>query len=81
MSAPTLRADGSCPDCANGWQCAYHQAEGVRRFNEREKMFRRVALGIRQNRIMQVCAENELESDEFYTREQKALAIIEQNRS
>ena len=76
MNTPLLRPDGSCPACVGGWQCEYHQREGVRRFQERERMLAIVARGIRARRIADLCARYELESDEFQTREQKAEHIL-----
>ena len=76
MNAPTLRPDGSCPACIGGWQCAFHQAEGVRRDREKYARLRDVCRIAAGRDIARVCLRYELESDEFSTREQKALAIM-----
>lgn len=74
--APVLRADGSCPACSGGWVCAFHRSQGLRADRERSAMLRRVCAGIRANRIAEVCARFELESDEGGTREEKAARML-----
>lgn len=76
MNAPTLRPDGSCPACVGGWKCVYHIERDAQRDRERSETLRRVCAGIREARIMEICARHELESDEFLTREQKAEAYL-----
>lgn len=76
MNAPELRVDGSCPDCQGGWLCLFHQAGTQRRFVARETALKLAAIGARQARIARICAQHELESDEFYTAEQKAERLI-----
>lgn len=77
---PTMNPDGSCPACIGGWLCSWHQQEGLRRDREQAAVLRRARAGIRQNIIARICAEHELESDEFQTAEQKAELIMEMNR-
>lgn len=78
MKAPKLDANGACPLCSTsgGWLCQYHQVEGVRKFADQQAMLKGVAQSIHASRVAEVCARLELESDEFYTREQKAELIL-----
>lgn len=78
MKRPALLADGSCSACVlgGGWQCKFHQEELAALDRERAAMFKRVAAHVRASRIESICARYELESDEFQTREQKALAFL-----
>lgn len=76
---PKTRADGSCSACVGGWQCAWHQAEGVRVDRERGEMLRAVSANARKYDIAHLCARFELESDEMTTREQKAEHYLAAN--
>ena len=79
MNKPTLRKDGSCSACCGGWQCAWHQAEGVRRDRERGAMLRRISAVSWQYEIARVCSRFELESNEGGTREEKAERYLAVN--
>lgn len=76
MKSPKLNLDGSCPDCAHGWQCKFHQAQGVAKFKAQSEMLARVAVAIRHAAIDRTCGRFELESDEFLTAEAKAIALL-----
>lgn len=72
MKTPTLRPDGSCPVCSGGWQCSFHQAEGLRIDRDRAQTIRRVVTSAREHDIARLCARHEIESDEMGSREDKA---------
>jgi hypothetical protein len=74
--APKLRADGSCPQCVGGWQCAYHQQQGVVADKLRSEAIRLASESLRRAEISRVCARYELETDEAGTREDKAHKVI-----
>lgn len=76
MTAPTLRPDGSCPECKHGWVCTYHQQEGVRREREQAAHLRRVLAVARDKDLARCAAELELESDEFETWREKAARFL-----
>lgn len=76
MSTSVMRPDGSCPACIGGWLCVFHQQENARRDRERAKVFRAAAVGIRTNRIAELCARHEIESDEGGNREDKAARML-----
>ncbi len=76
MKSPILRPDGSCPDCLGGWLCKYHQQEGLRRDARKSQTIREAARALRAHNIARIMAQYELESDEFYTAEQKAIALL-----
>lgn len=69
---------GRCEACLSGggWQCEFHQAQGVRKWNEQQATLASVAQSQRQAEIDRVCARHELESDEFMTAEQKAKTFL-----
>lgn len=46
-------------------------------YNARWNIIHQCVDNIRQDRIMAICAKYELESDEFYTREEKAKKILD----
>jgi hypothetical protein len=79
MKKPLILSDGSCSACVGGWQCAWHQNEGVRLDRERGAMLRRVSANSRQYEIARVCSRFELESDEGGTREEKAERYMAKN--
>jgi hypothetical protein len=54
MNAPTLRPDGSCPACHDGWQCAWHSSEGIRRDRERSATLGRVLAVAHEHDIMRI---------------------------
>ena len=72
IAAPVIRPDGSCTQCGSGHQCAFHSQEGLRRDREMGATLRRVCASYKANEIARICATHEIESDEFFTREEKA---------
>ena len=45
-------------------------------YRKREQAIHAAAIGLRDNEMARICAQHELESDEFLTREQKAREYI-----
>lgn len=73
---PALRSDGTCSACAGGWLCQFHKEETGRNEAQRAETLKHAAHAARQAEICRVCARYELESDEFFTREEKAISLI-----
>lgn len=67
---------GRCTLCNGGWLCDPCKADNRERERKRTEAISRGARAHRQNEIARVCMRYQLTSDEFYTREQKAVAII-----
>lgn len=78
VKAPVINPDGTCSSCTSGggWVCAFHRAESLRQDERNAQTLRRVVENARHHEIYRVCAQHELESDEFQTREDKARHII-----
>ena len=76
MKAPKLRPDGSCPECKGGWQCSYHQAEGLAADRRRFEAVRLAVIGLRESELGRTCARLELESDENGTARAKACRLL-----
>ena len=77
ISAPKLRDDSSCPQCIGGWQCAYHQQQGVALDRLRSEAIKLASESLRRAEISRVCAQHGLETDEAGTREEKAQRILD----
>ncbi len=77
MNAPKLRPDGACPDCIGGWLCAYHQRQGLDNDRKRSQAIKSAVRSLRNQELQRIMARYELESDEFLSAEQKAVAIME----
>jgi hypothetical protein len=69
---PTKRADGTCSACIGGWQCKYHQEQGVQADNRKAKILAEVCQNAKEIRIARYAAEMQLESDESGTAHEKA---------
>ena len=76
IPAPKPRDDGSCPQCIGGWQCAYHQQQGIALDRSRSEAIKLASESLRRAEISRVCARYELETDEAGTCEDKALRIL-----
>jgi hypothetical protein len=70
--------DGTCPTCLalGGWLCELCKKDNAARDRANATRLKLVCESIKANEVARVCAAFELESDEFLTREQKAVAII-----
>jgi hypothetical protein len=75
--APKLRDDGSCPQCVGGWQCAYHQQQGVAKDRMQSETIKLASESLRRAEISRVCARYELETDEAGTCEEKVQRILD----
>ena len=76
---PIKRADGTCSACIGGWQCKYHQEQGVKADSHRAKILAEVCENARETKIARYAAEMQLESDEAGTAHEKserALLIL-----
>lgn len=76
MKAPTLRPDGTCPDCAHGWQCEFHSAQGLVADRRRADALKRASAGLREIELTRICCRHELESDEGGTAREKAARML-----
>lgn len=74
---PPKRPDGTCSACVGGWQCGYHQREGVARDKAQAAVIAEVAQFSHDRLIQWVIATCQLESDERGTATQKAEWILE----
>jgi hypothetical protein len=55
------------------------EAEAIA-YKRRSDAIRLAAQALRRDEISHICAQHELESDEFFTAEQKAIRIINANK-
>jgi len=76
MNKPIMRDDGRCSECIGGL-CEYHKAETNKRWMDKEKMLRQVALHIRLERAGRIAASEAMESDEAGTAIEKAMRIMD----
>ena len=67
---PPKRADGSCSACAGGWNCVFHQVEGLLADDRRAEAIAGASRALHEMEIARTCARYELERDEFQTREE-----------
>lgn len=65
-----------CPTCIGGWLCKSCQQEGLIRDRQRMAAVRDVCQSYRRMAIDRLCSRFELESDEFSTAEEKAIALL-----
>lgn len=72
---------GRCTLCDSGWFCDPCIEDNRERERRRTEAIIRGASAHRKNEIARVCMRYQLTSDEFYTREQKAVAIIARGES
>lgn len=68
---------GRCTLCDSGWLCDPCKADNRERERKRSEAISQCVSASRQSEIARVCMRYQLASDEFLTREQKALRIIE----
>ena len=69
---------GQCMDCAplGGWLCRSCQADLSESDRARMETLRRACAGVRENRIAELCADFEIDSDESGTREDRAARML-----
>ena len=77
LQPPALRPDGACPECLGRGLCDYHKQTTQAAWIKRERALQSAGRATIAGRIARICASFELESDEFYTAEQKAQQYIE----
>lgn len=73
---PPRRVDGTCAACVGGWLCKYHQQTTALHWNREQNRNAAMMIRVRRDELHRIAARYELESDEFYTAEQKAEAIL-----
>ena len=67
---------GYCMQCAGGWLCRDCIADNREREKRQSAALAETVRKARANDVAMVCSKHELESDEFMTRERKAMAIM-----
>ena len=73
--------EGRCTLCNGGWLCGPCKVDNRERERKRLEAISWGARAHRTNEIARVCMRYQLTSDEFHTREQKAVAIIERGQA
>jgi hypothetical protein len=78
LQKPPARSDGTCSACIGGWQCKYHQQEGVKLDRARAAVIASAALASHRHALDVIIATCQLESDECGTATRKAERILEE---
>ncbi len=77
IETPTYYDDGACKLCLGKGLCDYHKIEGVKRDKIKSSILRSSAVAARIANIDYICARYELESDELFTADEKAISILD----
>jgi hypothetical protein len=67
---------GYCLQCEGGWLCRDCIADNQEREKRRSAALAETVLSARTHDVAKLCSKHELESDEFMTRERRAMAIM-----
>lgn len=68
---------GRCTLCDSGWLCGSCKADNAAKERKLSENLGKAVRASRGNEIARLCMRYQLASDEFLTREQKALRMIE----
>ena len=77
MKPDRFDIEGRCTLCKCGWLCDPCKSDNAARERKLSENLGKAVKASRGNEIARLCMRYQLESDEFLTREQKALCMIE----